>query len=124
MKKFFKGLLVILLIVAAGFGYWNHRSNKPLVLNTSVNFVDLLNHIGYDTDYPGESKQNADGTSTIKYEVVEERVFKIPFKPGYPKKVKVFKFYTLTFHFNADGYLVGWEAKENPQSPLLGIKRK
>jgi len=124
MKKFFKGLLIVLLIAAAGFGYWLYRTNKPMVIHGGVNFVDLLNHVGFDSDYQSKSKLNADGTRTIQYEVVEDQVFKIPYKPGYPKRIKLYKFYTLTLYFDADGYSTGWKIKENPNSPLLGKDRR
>ena len=100
--------------------------HKPLTLHTSISFVDLVNHIDVDTDYPSLSKYklNKDGTRTMQYEMIEDRVLKIPFKPGLPKKVKLLKAYTLTIHFDANGFMTGYRIKENPKSPLYRIKRR
>jgi hypothetical protein len=91
----------------------------PLLMNTSVRIDDVINRVSFDSDYHGKYKHNADGAKTIQYEVVENQVLKIPFKPGYPKKIKMQKFYTLTLYFDTDCYSTGYKIKKNPNSPFL-----
>ena len=119
MKKFFKGLLIVLLIAAAGFGYWSYKIDKPMPIHDGVSFMDLVNHVGSGT----HSEQYDNGTSMIQYEVIEDQVFKILHR-GYPNRIKLYKVYTLTLYFDANGYSTGYKIKGNPNSPLLGKDRK
>ena len=45
MKKFFKGLLIVLLIAAAGIGYFSYWTKKPLAMVGRVHIEDVINHM-------------------------------------------------------------------------------
>ena len=119
MKKFFKGLLIVLLIAAAGIAYFSYWTKKPLVMVGRVRIDDVINHMD-----PAGSEQRDDGTTIMHFDAFEDPVFKIIFRKGYPKRIKLYKFYTLSLYFDADGYFTGWKVKENPNGPLLGKNRK
>ena len=80
---------------------------------------DVINHMGP----PARSEQRDDGTSIWHFDAAEDQVFKV-LHMGYPKRIKMYKFYTLTLYFDAEGYSTGWKVKENRNSPLLGKDRK
>ena len=88
-------------------------------IHSGVSFVDLINHVGSST----HSELYDNGTRMMQYEVIEDQVFKIFDRWGYPKRIKLYKFYTLTLYFDANGYSTGYRIKENPNSPLLGKDR-
>ena len=55
----------------------------------------------------------------FQYDAFQDEIFKIVDR-GYPRRIKLCKFYTLTFFFDGDGKLNRLAVKENPNSPLLG----
>jgi len=73
VKNFYKGLLIVLSIAAAGLGYMMYKTDKPMPMHRGVTYTDLFNHVGPAT----HSEQYDDGTSMTQYEVVEDQVFKI-----------------------------------------------
>ena len=113
-----------MFIAAAGFGYYCYKNEKPMPLNTGVSGIDIVNHVGA----PSHSEQYDDGTSMMQYEMVEDKVFKILdarySNPGYPKRIKIYKTYTLTLFFDANGNSTSYAIKESPNSPLLGQKEE
>jgi hypothetical protein len=119
MKTLFRSLLIIFLFVALVFAYWAYKIDKPMPITSSTTFIDLFNHVGS----PTKIEQYDNGTRMIQYEVVEDQVFKI-INEGYPKKIKIYKFYTLTFYFDANDNITGSKIIENPDSPLLEIGKK
>jgi hypothetical protein len=115
VKNFYKGLLIVLSIAAAGLGYMMYKTDKPMPMHRGVTYTDLFNHVGPAT----HSEQYDDGTSMTQYEAVEDQVFKILHK-GYPKRIKLYKTYTLKCYFDANGNSTFYKIEENPNSPLLG----
>lgn len=119
MKTFFRSLLIIFLVAVLVFAYWSYKVDKPMLINSSTTFIDLFNHVGS----PTKIEQYENGTRMMQYEVAEDQVFKI-INEGYPKKIKIYKFYTLTFYLDTNDNIISYKIIENPDSPLLDTGKK